>query len=479
MNYSWSVTPQIPHWAKLRFALVMLLLGVFYGCYDFAKPSNELKRILVENKIVIATEYGANSYYLQNDQPSGFEYELAQGFADFIGVTLEIKPYYSDANMLKDLHNQRVDVIASQFAFSAETLNQFKLGPAYQYYTHQVVVHRNARSLSSLDQLNGKVYVQRNSQQAAFLQAQLPQTDNDTLNWQQVDQYDDEELLLMVAEQKIDATIANSALVNVMRRRYPTIKMGLDLDVTAAQQWLLHPHQDDSLLGALLEYFGQLQQSGEFSRLIDKYFGHIREFDYVDTRAFLAAVKSDLPTYQPWFEQYSGDFTWQLLAATSYQESHWQKNARSPTGVRGLMMLTLPTAKEVGIKSRLDPEQSIRGGAIYLRSLYNRIPARISDPDKLYFALAAYNLGLGHVEDARILTQRKGFDPDLWVDVKQHLPLLRQKQHYQKTKYGFARGDVAVKYVENIRRYHDSLMYISQQDSTENQLEEEDIDEKE
>jgi len=469
MNYSSSLTPQIPHWARLRFAIVLLMLGAIYGCYDFAKPSNELKRILQEDKIVIATEYGANSYYLQNDQPSGFEYELAQGFADFIGVKLEIKPYYSDANMLKDLQHQRVDVIASQFAFSAETLTQFKLGPAYQYYTHQVVVHRNARSLSELDQLSGKVYVQRNSQQAAILQAQLPETDNDALNWQQVDQYDDEELLLMVAEQKIDATIANSALVNVMRRRYPAIKMGLDLNVTAAQQWLLHPHQDDSLLGALLEYFGQLQQSGEFSRLIDKYFGHIREFDYVDTRAFLAAIEEQLPTYQPWFEQYSGEFNWQLLAATSYQESHWKRNARSPTGVRGLMMLTLTTAKEVGIQSRLDPEQSIRGGATYLRSLYNRIPARINDPDKLYFALAAYNLGLGHVEDARILTQRKGFDPDLWVDVKQHLPLLKQKQHYQKTKYGFARGDVAVKYVENIRRYNDSLMYISQQDSTTSQ----------
>ena len=469
MNYSSSLTPQMPHWARLRFAIVLLMLGSIYGCYDYAKPSNELKRILQEDKIVIATEYGANSYYLQNDQPSGFEYELAQGFADFIGVKLEIKPYYSDGNMLKDLQHQRVDVIASQFAFSAETLTQFKLGPAYQYYTHQVVVHRNARSLSALEQLSGKVYVQRNSQQAAILQAQLPETDNDALNWQQVDQYDDEELLLMVAEQKIDATIANSALVNVMRRRYPAIKMGLDLNVTAAQQWLLHPHQDDSLLGALLEYFGQLQQSGEFSRLIDKYFGHIREFDYVDTRAFLAAVEEQLPTYQPWFEQYSGEFNWQLLAATSYQESHWKRNARSPTGVRGLMMLTLTTAKEVGIESRLDPEQSIRGGATYLRSLYNRIPARINDPDKLYFALAAYNLGLGHVEDARILTQRKGFDPDLWVDVKQHLPLLKQKQHYQKTKYGFARGDVAVKYVENIRRYHDSLMYISQQDYTTSQ----------
>lgn len=465
MHFFSDLISNRPLLAQPKMVWLLLFLCSLAGCYDFTKPNNELKRILEEKKIVIATEYGANSYYLENDQPSGFEYELAQGFADFIGVRLEIKPYYSDANMLKDLQQQRVDVIASQFSFSTETLTQFKLGPAYQYYTHQVVVHRNSRTLSNLEQLTGKVYVQRNSQQAKILRTQLPPTDNQALNWQQVDQYDDEELLLLVAEQKIDATIANSALVNVMRRRYPAIKMGLDIDVSAAQQWLLHRHQDDSLLGALLEYFGQLQQSGEFSRLIDKYFGHIREFDYVDTRAFLAAVENQLPSYQPWFEQYSGEFNWQLLAATSYQESHWQHDARSPTGVRGLMMLTLPTAKEVGIQSRLDPEQSIRGGATYLRNLYNRIPARISDPDKLYFALAAYNLGLGHVEDARVLTQRKGFDPDLWVDVKQHLPLLRQKQHYQNTKYGFARGDVAVKYVENIRRYHDSLMYITQQET--------------
>ncbi len=101
MNYSSSLTPQMPHWARLRFAIVLLMLGSIYGCYDYAKPSNELKRILQEDKIVIATEYGANSYYLQNDQPSGFEYELAQGFADFIGVKLEIKPYYSDANTFR------------------------------------------------------------------------------------------------------------------------------------------------------------------------------------------------------------------------------------------------------------------------------------------------------------------------------------------------------------------------------------------
>jgi membrane-bound lytic murein transglycosylase F len=444
-----------------KFAFLIITTILLQGCYEFTKPSNELKRILEEGKIVIASEYGANSYFLQNDMPSGFEYELAAGFAEFIGVELEIKPFYTNSLMLKQLQQQHIDIIASQFSFATDTLSQFKLGPAYQYYSQQVVIHRSERKLSDIKEMTGKVFVQRYSQQATIMQKHHQNTNINRLNWQQVEQYDDEELLLMVAEKKIDATIANSALVNVMRRRYPEIKMGLDLETSSTQQWLMHPHQDDSLLGALLEYFGELQRSGEFSRLQEKYFGHIREFDYVDTRAFIAAVETDLPEYQPWFEQYSGDFDWQLLAATSYQESHWEKYARSPTGVRGLMMLTLPTAKEVGITSRLDPEQSIRGGATYLKKLYNRIPARISDPDKTYFALAAYNLGLGHVEDARILTQRQGFDPDLWVDVKQHLPLLKQKKYYQNARYGFARGDVAVKYVENIRRYYDSLMYIT------------------
>ena len=444
-----------------KLALFIFSALLLQGCYEFTKPSNELKRILQEGKIVIATEYGANSYFLQNDIPSGFEYELASGFAQFIGVELEVKPFYNNSLMLKQLQNENIDIIASQFSFAPETLSQYKLGPAYQYYSQQVVIHRSQRKLSDINEISGKVYVQRYSQQAAIMQKHHKSVDANRLNWQQVEQYDDEELLLLVAERKIDATIANSALVNVMRRRYPQIKMGLDLETSSAQHWLMHINQDDSLLGALLEYFGELQSSGEFSRLQEKYFGHIREFDYVDTRAFIAAIETDLPQYQPWFEQYSGNFDWQLLAATSYQESHWQKHARSPTGVRGLMMLTLPTAKEVGITSRLDPEQSIRGGATYLRNLYDRIPARISDPDRIYFALAAYNLGLGHVEDARVLTQRKGFDPDLWVDVKQHLPLLKQKKYYQNARYGFARGDVAVKYVENIRRYYDSLMYIT------------------
>jgi membrane-bound lytic murein transglycosylase F len=115
------------------------------------------------------------------------------------------------------------------------------------------------------------------------------------------------------------------------------------------------------------------------------------------------------------------------------------------------MMLTQPTAAQLGVSNRLDPAQSILGGARYLRSLLDRLPSRIEMPDRLYLALAAYNIGLGHLEDARVITQRQGKNPDRWVDVREHLPLLTQRQWYSETRYGYARGYEAVAYVANVR----------------------------
>jgi len=153
------------------------------------------------------------------------------------------------------------------------------------------------------------------------------------------------------------------------------------------------------------------------------------------------------------------DIDWRFLAAISYQESHWNPNATSPTGVRGLMMLTQQTARQLSISDRLDPYQSLKGGAQYFIEMSEKIPARIKDPDKTWLALAAYNIGYGHLEDARIMTQRNGKDPDLWRDVRESLPLLSVKEYYRQTKHGFARGSEPVKYVRNIRNYYDLLLW--------------------
>ena len=123
-----------------------------------------------------------------------------------------------------------------------------------------------------------------------------------------------------------------------------------------------------------------------------------------------------------------------------------------------MMMLTLPTAKSVGVTNRLDPKQSVQGGVEYLRRIVNRVPDSITQHEKIWFALASYNVGYGHMMDARRLTKAQGGDPDAWGDVKDRLPLLRQKKYYSKTRYGYARGDEARNYVENIRRYYQSII---------------------
>ena len=124
-------------------------------------------------------------------------------------------------------------------------------------------------------------------------------------------------------------------------------------------------------------------------------------------------------------------------------------------------MLTKPTAKSLGVTDREDPMQSIEGGTRYLKKMLKKVPARIEMPDRLWLALAAYNIGYGHLEDARKLAQAQGLNPDSWEDVRDTLPLLSQEKWFSKTKYGYARGYEAVDYVDNIRLYYDTLRWMS------------------
>jgi membrane-bound lytic murein transglycosylase F len=158
---------------------------------------------------------------------------------------------------------------------------------------------------------------------------------------------------------------------------------------------------------------------------------------------------------------------WRLLAAIGYQESHWRSEAVSPTGVKGLMMLTKKTAKQLGIKDRTDPAQSIAGGALYFKQRLKKIASHIQEPDRTWFALASYNVGFGHLKDAQKLTKNNQGNPDKWMDVRKTLPLLSQKKWYKQTRYGYARGKEPVRYVENIRSYYDLLIWLTE----ENQIE--------
>jgi len=182
-------------------------------------------------------------------------------------------------------------------------------------------------------------------------------------------------------------------------------------------------------------------------------------FDYVDTRAFHRKIKNTLPKYKTIFTKVAKkhDFSWQLLAAQSYQESHWRSNAKSPTGVRGMMMLTRNTAKSLGVSNRLNPYQSINGGAKYLSKLLKQVPENVYEEDKILFALAGYNVGMAHIKDAISLAEELSIDKNRWNEFKTVLPLLTQEKYYKKLKYGYARGTEPIIYVERILNYKNIL----------------------
>lgn len=437
------------------FVLLSLLL---FGCAPKDNHAN-LQRILDRGYVTVGTLYGPNSYYIDAHGPAGFEYELAKKYAEFLGVKLKIVPSYNLSDLFPQLDNGAVDFLAAGLSVTPKRLDKYDCSPSYDEISQKVIFKQGNSRPRTIGDLTGKFMVSSQSSHAENL-AKLKLSHKD-LQWQETNEFDSEELLAKVLDGELDYTVVDSNTLAISRRYYPEISIGFSLTKSEPLAWMVSKQGNDAILASLIEFFGQVHHDGTLFALDDKYYGHIEQFNYVDTRLFIQAINNKLPKYQSMFEKYGQEVDWRLLAAISYQESHWNPHARSFTGVRGMMMLTLPTAKQMGIKSRLDAEQSVRGGAKYFKRMIDKMPERIQLPDRTWFALASYNIGFGHLNDARIITQRQGGDPDRWFDVKKRLPLLKQKKYYKKTKYGYARGDEPIRYVENIRRYYQTLSMVA------------------
>lgn len=175
---------------------------------------------------------------------------------------------------------------------------------------------------------------------------------------------------------------------------------------------------------------------------------------------FLERTEKRLPKYKVLFKEAGQNLNinWKLLAAISYQESHWNPNAVSKSGVKGLMMLTEETSKEVGVNQRTDPRQSIVGGAIYLKKIYERLPNSITGSDRTWLSLAAYNIGYSHVLDAIKVTELLGHDHNSWEDIRNTLLLLSREEYYNFTKFGYIPGEEVRNYVQNVRVFYETLV---------------------
>jgi membrane-bound lytic murein transglycosylase F len=451
----------------MRILVTFLLCLALFSCGEKNQQAS-FARIVERGYVTVGTLYGANSFYLQGNEIqsnglqtngyAGFEYELAKKYADYLNVELKIVPSYSLDELFIKLNKGEVDLLAAGLSVTDKRLARFHFAPSYAEVSQKLVFKQGNVRPRKISDLTGNLMITASSSHAENLT--LLQQVNPELKWRETSEFDREELLIKLLNDEIDYTIVDSNTLAINRRYYPEISVGFTIQKASPLAWMVSENSDDAILASLVEFFGQVHHNGTLLALDDKYYGHIEQFNYVETRTFIKAVETTLPKYKPMFEKHSQEIDWRLLAAISYQESHWQPHARSHTGVRGMMMLTLATAKQMGIKSRLDAEQSIRGGSKYFKRMIAKMPDRIPNPDRIWFALASYNVGFGHLNDARIITQQQGGDPDRWVDVKTRLPLLQQKKYYKKTKYGYARGSEPVHYVDNIRRYYDTLTWL-------------------
>lgn len=421
-----------------------------------SRADNRLAAIQARGELRVSTLASPLTWAKHDKTTSGLDYELAQRFANYLGVKLVVTVRPTIKQLFEDLDNHRADLLAAGLSYSDRRSEKYRPGPAY-YSESQQLVYRLGQSIpTSLDAIRpGQLAISPGMavlDKLALLQERSP-----NLSWETRPHLSSQDLLQQVIEGKLDYTIADSVVVNLFQRIHPELAIAMDVTNERPVNWFSARDEDDSLSAAILDFFSQITKDGTLARLEEKYLGHVGEFDYVDTRTFLRAVDTVLPQLRHLFQKYAGNIDWKLLAAISYQESHWDAQATSPTGVRGLMMLTQSTAQSVGLTDRLDPEQSIRGGARYLAEMMDKVPETVPEGERIWFALAAYNMGYAHMLDARALTARLKGNPDSWSDVKQRLPLLSQRQWYSKTTYGYARGHEAYAYVENIRKYQLSL----------------------
>ena len=267
----------------------------------------------------------------------------------------------------------------------------------------------------------------------------------------------------MVWEGLLDLTVADTNLFAVNRLYYPELQIAFTLPKAQPLAWAFRSADNEHLYRAAVAFLRAQRRSGAIAHLVDRYYGPASKSNYINLAAFRGRIYTRLPLYQQYLEEAGQryELDWRLLAALAYQESYWDPHITSPTGVRGFMMLTRLTAAELGIEDRHDVEASIDGGARYLRTLLERVPARIDHPDHLWFALAAYNAGPSRVEAARVLTQRQGGDPDKWSDVKERLPQLSDPAE-DRMKWGYFRGDEPVRFVNRVRVYYDVLVKLDQ-----------------
>ena len=439
-------------------ALFPLLLALLLpGC---ERPAPVLAPPFVSGELVVLTRNSPTTYYEDAEGNfTGPEHDLVNLFAREVGLRVKFVVVPHQREVLADLKAGGAHMAAAGLLADAGRGDGLVYGPPYQSVQQQVVFNPEKHRIATPADLVGK-RIEVPSGSAAVRVLDVARKTQAGLRWVELPQMDIEELLERVADGVVDATVADAHLVALARHYRPELETGPALGQPQPLAWAFPPDADPQLREKAARFFARIEQDGTLRRLQARYYSQATRLQRADVLGFLQKMNRVLPAYRAHFVQ-AQELTgidWRLLAAVGYQESHWDPLATSPTGVRGLMMLTADTADRLGVTDRLDPKQSILGGARYLAKVRELLPARLGEPERTWQMLVAYNIGFGHLEDARALARAQKLNPDAWADLKRVLPLLARPAHHDGLKHGYARGGEAVIFTENTRTYYDILV---------------------
>lgn len=438
----------------MRYFLQMLL-GLILTFNFNVSVHAALVSPFTSGELVVLTRQGTESFYQdQQGHYGGLEYDLLQQFALRQGWRLKLL-VAPENELLNLLEQGKAHLIAAGLAMTPARQQRLQFATSYQKVRQQVVYHTdNPKPLQLEDLLGKKILIEQGSGYAETLR--YLQQKYKKLTWEEVEVASPDLLVEKVANHEVDYVILHSHLLELAKQAYPDVAAAFHVGPIRSLAWALPLASDARLLATINQFFARLEQTGDLKYFLDKYYGHSKRLDGDQINALLESRETVLPKFRAYFlqaERLTG-IDWRLLAAMAFQESAWNPNATSEADARGVMMLTNETADRMGVSDRFNPKQNILAGARYLAKLRDLVPLNVPEPDRTWMAIAAYNAGFGHFEDARELARQYRLNPDLWVSMKRTFLMLSQPRYFTKSTHGFMRGGETVIFTENVRAYY-------------------------
>ena len=455
---AWAVSAQAPNLLREldRFLSIKQLTSLVNG-----ERYGDLPEIQRQGVLRVITRNNAATFFLWRGEQMGFEYELLREFAKRHRLHVEVVIAPQHASLFEMLERGAGDIAAASLPTDVPPrVPGVVMTRPFNYVYDYLVARRDDDTILGFEDLAGRaVTVRRSSAHwrtlARFRDAGL-KLDIDAAP----EDAETETLIAAVGEGRLDLTVAPSHVFDLELGYRTDVRKAFTLRGPVALGWAVRG-KNTELLAALNEFLAKEYRGLFFNVVYQKYFENpVRMRRHREDRVDHDSADG-LSPYDAMIQREAAThgFEWPLIVAQMYQESGFNPKARSPAGAIGLMQILPRTAKEFGVKNLRDPEQAIRAGVAYLAWLHSRFEPELTVKDRIWFALAAYNAGFGHVRDARQLADQLGLDPNRWFDhVEKAMRLLSKRAYYRKTEYGYVRGYEVIKYVREIRERYRSYL---------------------